>query len=156
MAKRMPFRFHKSFPLLGRFIQGTVSKKGVSLNMRMGPLSKSWGTGRRRSTTLDMPGTSGIFWRSQRRASSEEAAQDSRQFWLFASLMIWFFSALVLTGRMLLADSYSTAGLVIILLGQLIALTLARSLLNTRRISSLLIMIGLIVIGWLLFDTLVV
>lgn len=64
MAPRMRFRFRKRIPLLGRFLSATVSKKGVSLNLRAGPLSKSWGT-RGKTTTLDMPGTSGMFWRKE-------------------------------------------------------------------------------------------
>jgi len=41
MPKKMPFRFRKSFPLLGRFLQGTVTKNGLSLNLRFGPLAKN-------------------------------------------------------------------------------------------------------------------
>jgi hypothetical protein len=63
MAK-MNFRFRKTFPILGKFLHWTVSKKGISLNLHLGPLSRSWGT-RGKTTTIDAPGHFGLFWRKQ-------------------------------------------------------------------------------------------
>jgi hypothetical protein len=78
----MNFRFRKSFSLLPG-LRGTISKKGVSLNFRAGLFSKSWGT-RGTSTTIDMPGTAGFFWREERRRrkmTDEERQEASRKFW---------------------------------------------------------------------------
>lgn len=88
MAPRMRFRFRKSFNIFGKFLGWTVSKKGVSLNMKLGPLSKSWGT-RGRTTTIDAPGEYGMFWRKQesRKASAaltqEEKDKRAEGFWKF-------------------------------------------------------------------------
>lgn len=62
----MNFRFRKTFPILGKFLGFTISKKGFSINFRAGVFSKSIGT-LRNVTTIDLPGTSGIFFRKERR-----------------------------------------------------------------------------------------
>lgn len=85
MAPRTRFRFRKSVPLLGRFLTGTISRRSVSLNLRLGIFSRSWGT-RGRTTTLDVPGTSGLFFRKEERrrkprdpAEREALAELSRR-----------------------------------------------------------------------------
>ncbi len=76
MAK-MNFRFRKSFPIVPGILRFTISKKGWSVNLNLGIFSKSWGN-IRQTTTLDMPGTTGIFWRKEQstKKSHEEKAQS--------------------------------------------------------------------------------
>jgi hypothetical protein len=73
----MHFRFRKSFDIFGRILRWTVSKRGVSLNFHLGPFSKSWGT-RQNTTTMDIPGTSGMFLRKEKRKhhSSDPDVRD--------------------------------------------------------------------------------
>lgn len=75
MAPRMRFRFRKSVNLLPGLLKLTVSRRGVSLNGRLGIFSRSWGT-RGRSTTIDMPGTAGIFWRREDRRKAIRGADE--------------------------------------------------------------------------------
>lgn len=70
----MNLRFRKQFPLLGKFLHWTISKRGVSLNMHMGPFSRSWGT-MGNTTTLDAPGHLGFSWRKQTRRHHMSAAE---------------------------------------------------------------------------------
>lgn len=61
----MSFRFRKSFDIIPGMLRWTVSKRGFSLNLHLGIYSKSWGTGGRRTRTIDVPGTAGFFFRKQ-------------------------------------------------------------------------------------------
>lgn len=103
MSRRQNFhlRFRKSFPILGKFLQATISKRGLSLNLHLGPLSKSWGTGGRRSTTVDMPGTSGLFW--QKRGShqdDDDAVGEPGAGWRFLGKTVLVGVALVEAARL--------------------------------------------------------
>jgi hypothetical protein len=64
----MKFRFRKSLTIIPGVLKWTVSKKSTSLNLNLGLFSRSWGT-RGTTTTLDLPGTSGLFFRSEKRRS---------------------------------------------------------------------------------------
>lgn len=70
----MNFRFRKSFTIIPGILKWTVSKKSTSLNLNLGIFSRSWGT-RGKTTTLDMPGTSGIFWRKEERRKKGNKGQ---------------------------------------------------------------------------------
>lgn len=96
----MRFRFRKSFTIIPKVLHWTVSKKGASLNLRLGPYSKSWGT-RGNSSTLDMPGTSGIFWRKQtsrkkRKAGDEELEAAAAGFHPWAEGKRWLLGGVIL------------------------------------------------------------
>lgn len=71
---RMQFR--KSFRIT-KNLRLTVSKRGISLNFKMGPLSKSWGT-RENRTTIDAPGTFGFSWQKRRRKSASRPSRSAR------------------------------------------------------------------------------
>jgi hypothetical protein len=66
---RMHLRFRHRFPLIGHFLHWTLSRHGVSLNAHLGPFSRSWGT-QAKTTTIDVPGHLGFFWRKQARRGS--------------------------------------------------------------------------------------
>jgi hypothetical protein len=71
----MNFRFRKSFTIIPGILRWTVSKKSTSLNLNLGLFSKSWGT-RGTTTTIDAPGTTGIFWRREHRRGGRGAAKQ--------------------------------------------------------------------------------
>jgi hypothetical protein len=73
----MNFRFRKSLTIIPGILKWTVSKKSTSLNLNLGIFSRSWGT-RGTTTTLDMPGTSGIFWRSEKRRRKDPEQAKAR------------------------------------------------------------------------------
>lgn len=104
----MRFRFRKSVALWPGHLNATVSRRGVSLNGRLGIFSRSWGT-RGRSTTIDMPGTSGIFWRREDRrrkirgADAMETAflrrRAAERRWRAAGALVVGLAVLLLVGR---------------------------------------------------------
>lgn len=61
-------QFRKSFRI-SRHLRFTISKRGMSLNFRMGPVSKSWGT-RENRTTIDAPGAFGFSWERRTRKAT--------------------------------------------------------------------------------------
>ena len=85
----MHFRFRKSFDIIPGLLRWTVSKRGASLNLHLGFYSKSWGTGGRRTTTIDMPGTTGMFWRKQERVKEDPNDADEGFGHLVQLLLIW-------------------------------------------------------------------
>ena len=111
MPPKMRFRFRKSVPVIPGLLNATVSRRGVSVNGRLGIFSRSWGT-RGRSTTIDMPGTSGLFWRREDRrrkqrgkdafetAFLERQASERRS--LRAGNVLFVLMAAVLAGRLYL------------------------------------------------------
>jgi hypothetical protein len=62
MAFRL--RFRHSFTLIPHFLKFTLNKKSWSLNMTIGPYSRSWGSARS-TTTIDAPGALGFSWREE-------------------------------------------------------------------------------------------
>jgi hypothetical protein len=75
----MHLRFRHRFPLMGHFLHWTVSRHGVSLNAHVGLFSRSWGT-QAKTTTVDMPGHLGFFWRKQsRRRPRSHISDEDRQ-----------------------------------------------------------------------------
>jgi hypothetical protein len=83
------FRFRKSFNIIPGILRWTISKRGASLNLNLGIYSKSWGTGGRRTTTVDLPGTSGIFWRKQEKVKEDPNDADEGFAHLLQLLLIW-------------------------------------------------------------------
>lgn len=104
----MRFRFRKSVALWPGHLNATVSRRGVSLNGRLGIFSRSWGT-RGRSTTIDMPGTSGIFWRREDRRRKPRGGCDTEtaflrreareRRWSAVGRLLLGMAALTLAGR---------------------------------------------------------
>lgn len=66
------------FTLIPGLLSWTLNKKSVSLNGRLGPLSRSWGT-RGTTTTLDMPGKLFSFRKEERRRKRKRAEQEIEQ-----------------------------------------------------------------------------
>lgn len=64
------FRFRKSLRLSKHF-RLTFTKRGVSLNLRLGHFSRSWGTQGNR-TTLDAPGRMGLSWQKEEKRSKDK------------------------------------------------------------------------------------
>lgn len=85
----MRFRFRKTFRIIPGILTWTASKRGLSLNLNLGIYSKSWGTGGRRTTTLDVPGTSGIFWRKQEKVKDDPDDPDEGFSHFLQLLVIW-------------------------------------------------------------------
>jgi hypothetical protein len=106
------FRFRKSFRIMPG-VKGTISRRGASINFHSGLVSKSFGT-RRNTTTVDVPGVHGAFWRSEHghghhahgRASAEQRQWEHEQGKLHrrAHLVhgLMALSALILAGRLFL------------------------------------------------------
>jgi hypothetical protein len=96
----MHWRFRKSFPIIGHFLHVTVSKKGVSLNLHAGLLSRSWGT-RGNTTSVDAPGHFGLYFRKQTRRPQGREHRDEalsvrhEHRWLHLSLALALLCALV-------------------------------------------------------------
>lgn len=67
MARLHP-RLRKSFRLT-KHLKATISKRGMSLNFKWGPIAWSRGTGGRRLFAVDAPGTLGLGWRKQEQRS---------------------------------------------------------------------------------------
>lgn len=79
---KMRLRWRKSFTIIpnpgGRrpILRWTVTKRGASLNLSFGPLSRSWGT-RGNRTTIDAPGEMGLSWQKQH-SGHEASGQNAR------------------------------------------------------------------------------
>ena len=162
----MNFRFRKSIPIIGKLLRFTVSKKGVSLNLRLGWLSKSWGT-RGTSTTLDMPGTSGMFFRKERRRSAKKLdpaaaallrRQRSAQAGQILGAIIIAVVALVELGRLHIhiGESCTLGGHPHITLGVLVAaqITVLRALRQKGVLLVFAATVAVAVVQWKLFGAL--
>lgn len=90
----MSFRFRKSFNIIPGLLRWTISKKGASLNLHLGIYSKSLGTGGRRTRTIDVPGTTGIFFRKQTREKQDPDDPDDG-FGHFLQILTILISAIV-------------------------------------------------------------
>lgn len=172
MPPQMRFRFRKSLTLWPGHLKATVSRRGVSLNGRVGIFSRSWGT-RGRSTTIDMPGTSGIFWRREDRrrklrgADAMETAflrrEQAQRRWARAGTVVCALACVVLAGRAYLVplargcDNQGTGIRLLILLGLVIgAYAGLRALWPALRgPGSLLAAAGAGALGWWLYGLLV-
>ena len=94
----MAFRFRKSFDIIPGLLRWTISKRGASLNLHLGIYSKSWGSGGRRTRTIDIPGTSGIFFRKQTRVK-EDPDDPDEGFSHLVQLLLIIGTALISYGR---------------------------------------------------------
>jgi hypothetical protein len=159
----MSFRFRKSFKIIPGVLHWTISKKGVSLNLNLGIYSKSWGTGGRRTTTIDMPGTTGMFWRKQQTVKKDPEDADEGFLHLIQLLVIWGgllfgLARLHLTG--ITADCHLGGHphivLALMLAGELgLVWFLWRSWAPLKGFLGLLLVIGLAYIQWKLYGHLV-
>lgn len=62
----MHLRFRKSFPIIPKVLYFTLSKKSVSMQLRLGPFSKSWGS-KEDSFAIDAPGELGLGMKKRSR-----------------------------------------------------------------------------------------
>lgn len=156
----MKFRFRKSFSIIPGILRWTVSKRGTSLNLNLGIFSKSWGT-RQNTTTLDMPGTSGIFWRKEQRKSQAKKSvgvdhdDDSPRLVQPASLKL-FVVALIVQALVYLSvhaaggcDTKISRILITVLGLQLVVYTAVRVAKRVGSGLNFLLVAALIAAGWL-------
>lgn len=154
----MNFRFRKSLTIIPGVLRWTVSKKSTSLNLNLGIFSKSWGT-RGSTTTIDAPGTTGIFWRREKRRGAggkqlgHEASRHQAQsagIGLFALAMIaqaliyWGWSAASCSGPAHLH------ALVLVLGAQLIVYALVRMMGRAGPGANFLLVAALVAVTYLL------
>ncbi|WP_217924422.1 hypothetical protein [Miltoncostaea oceani] len=158
---RTRFRFRKTFPLLGRLLTGTVSRRGVSLNLRLGLFSRSWGT-RGTTTTIDVPATSGIFFRKEERRRKPPSdplerelheAEVRRRRWRRVWICLLWLTALIGLGRYGIEALGGCAGLGgLVRLAILIGLQAVLISYLYRRVAllrSILIVVVMIALGYL-------
>jgi len=104
------FRFRKSFTLIPGVLHWTVSKRGASLNLHLLIYSKSWGTGGRRTTTIDMPGTTGMFWRKQQKVKQDPEDADEGFAHLIQLLFFWGLAVVSLFRFWIRAHGHTVTG----------------------------------------------
>jgi Protein of unknown function (DUF4236) len=91
MAFRL--RFRHSFTIIPKFLKFTLNKKSWSLNLTIGPYSRSWGSARS-TTTIDAPGALGFSWRDEH--SHGDGGFES--LWILLVVLLLVASLLVQTG----------------------------------------------------------
>jgi hypothetical protein len=125
-------------------------------------MSKSWGT-RGTSTTVDMPGTSGMFWRREQRRHKldpAQAEQQRRRFFMqmaqLTGLAVIVVQALVELARLHVhfgdqvcrLDGHPHIVLGVLVLGQVVAL---RCLRHQRAVVCLIATVLVAFVAWKLF-----
>lgn len=79
-------RFRKSIPIIPKILYVTLNKKSYSINLRLGPYSRSWGN-KRSHSTLDMPGELGF---SYRKSKERPGVTDYTPIWALLAIIITF------------------------------------------------------------------
>jgi hypothetical protein len=88
----MHAHFRKSFPIIPKLLYFTISKTGVSMQLHLGPVSKSWGTAQD-SLSIDAPGHMGLGFRKTNRKKHDPLAPKTHKASFSFSIFFFILSA---------------------------------------------------------------
>lgn len=85
------WRFRKSFTIIPKLLKFTINKKSWSLNFKLGPYSRSWGSARSTSG-IDLPGEYGFYMHKDHRKNHPEAKKGGFDALIIVGFfLVWIF-----------------------------------------------------------------